>query len=32
MSANSQSFEKQVSAVLAFVALAVAIGLFMKHL
>ena len=32
MSENSQAFEKQISALLSFVALAVAIGLFVKHL
>lgn len=32
MSENNQAFEKQISAILSFVALAVAVGLFLKHL
>lgn len=32
MSENSQAFEKQISAILSFVALAVAVGLFVKYL
>jgi len=32
MSENSQAFEKQMSAVLSFVALAVSVGLFMSYI